>query len=150
MDILDKLLFNLNTIASVPRGKRLNTAKEFIMIEDDGPLQGLWRWKRADSRGRTVHVVCNEVRTLITIADHMLENIAAGPRPIESSEGRHIDNLKRIRGALVFAGVGISNICHTYDSDTNVSGHLQPVIIEMQACASRIATALSALSIPLD
>ncbi len=74
MTVLEKLLFNLQTLAAVPKGKRICTTKEFINIEDDSVIQGFWRWKNADSRDKAIKCISKEIHTIIMISLYILES----------------------------------------------------------------------------
>ncbi len=156
MNVLDKLIFNLQTIATIPRGRRIGTAKEFLVIEDDSPIQSFWRWKNAESRDKAVIAICKEIRTIIAFAEYMLEIIqtvpslpaAADDRGTEGPMGsitsykRHSADLKKIYVALLGAVTGINNLCITYDSDADVAGHLRPLFSEIHICVQRILTVI--------
>ena len=156
MNVLDKLVFNLQTIATISKGKRIGTVKEFIIIEDDSPVQGFWRWKNAESRDKAVSIICREVRTTIAFAEYILEIMSILTLLPVADEGQasgerlrvieHTQELKKIQEALVGAAVGINNISQTYYTDADVSGHLQPLITEMHGCGLRITTAVLRVS----
>lgn len=147
MNVLDKLLFNLQTIASVPKGKRIGTTKEFIVIEEESPMQGFWRWKYSDSRIIASRCICREVRTTIVMAQYILESTyLAMPEspPTDFLVGRasRIITLKKIRIGLIGAATGVNNICQTYESDADFAGNLRPLISEINTCVATITTTL--------
>ena|ERR1700744_841792 len=157
MDVLDKLLFNLQTIASVQKGKKISTVKEFIIIEDNSLTQGFWRWKYADSRDKTVNHICREVRTTIAMAAYISECqvLFTEKQPLNESNydiaintksvllrDRRVGELKKIRSGLLAAKEGISNICYTYSADADVSGRLKPLIDEICDCMTALTQLL--------
>jgi hypothetical protein len=153
MNVLDKLLFNLQTIANIPHGRRISTSKEFIVIEPDSVMQGYWRWQRSESRDKAVLAVCREVRTTITIAGYIAEShyFYADPEReltfdtiIAHSDGRakRVAEMKKIRLSLLAASDGVGALCITYQGDADVSGHLHPLSGEIVDCVARLTTLL--------
>lgn len=147
MDVLDKLLFDLHTIASIPSGKRISTAKEFIVIDDDSPIQGFWRWKAADDRYKAVRAICERVCTTTLIAKLLFEskyfNIAEGVNNEKNDKNdekysERVNNLKQIYAHLIACKGGINNLQHTYENDADVVGHLSPAVIELDKCVQDI------------
>ncbi len=152
MNVLDKLVYNLQTIATISKGRRIGTAKEFIIIEDDSPIQGFWRWMNAESRDKAVSIICREVRTVIAFAEYILEIISMITLPAAGDDERaavvdkyqlRVRELKKIQESLLGAAVGINNICQTYYTDADVAGHLLPLITEIHSCSLRITMAIS-------
>lgn len=159
MNVLEKLLFNLQTIASIPSGKRISNAKEFIVIDEDSALQWIWRKYHGDSRVKAVQTICDEVRTVIAFSKYILESryleksdepeytdvncdvVVINIKPVSKRDERIIE-LKKISSVLTETNFGIDNIIHTYESDTNVRGGLQPLTGEIKACVSLITQKL--------
>jgi hypothetical protein len=139
MNVLDKLIYNLHTIAEIRKGDRLSTAKEFITI-DDSSAQFYYRWKNADSRDKAVAVVCNEVRTLTAITGFIIESYHIDDKT-SALRAKRVSELKTIRTTLLGAINGIENLCLTYD-DADVSGHLIPLIDEINECVTNITKKL--------
>lgn len=158
MNVLEKLLYNLQTIASIPKGKRISTAKEFIVIDEDSMLQGYWRWARVDSRDKAVQSICREVRTTIAIAHYIMESqhlflensaskddncdIAITINGPATKRDERISDLKKIRAGLLEANYGIDNLCQTYEDDANVGGCLKPLLGEINDCSTQITQLL--------
>lgn len=148
MNVLDKLLFNLQTIAGIPRGRRISTAKEFIILDEDSIFQPLWRRAAADGRDKTVREICRIVRTTITLSNYIMESrYIFGSDSIESVDLQkrsvRICELKKIRESLSESVRGIDNICETYSEDADVIGNLRPIIEEIDAHVSVIIKFLS-------
>jgi hypothetical protein len=159
MDVLEKLLFNLQTIASIPKGKRISTAKEFIIIDEDSVLQPVLRWRAGDTRDKAVQAICREVRTTIKLSEYIMESryiylendtptitdncdiAVTVVRPISKRDER-INEVKRIRSNLSEANYGIDNICETYCDDANVLAYLKPLIGEISDHVSKITKLL--------
>lgn len=163
MNVLDKLLFNLHTIASIPKGSRISTAKEFIIIEDDSIMQGVWRKMNADSRDKAVASICREIRTTIAIAYYIMEShhlfaesrvlpddincdVAISSTLPPNARDKRINDIKKIKAGLLGANHGIDAICQTYE-DADVSGHLKPLIGEIVECSDHISRLLIELGI---
>lgn len=159
MNILDKLLFNLHTISNIPTGKRISTAKEFIVIDEDSMLQGFWRWRAADSRDKAVRTVCNEIRTVIILSKYIMESvhlfieneseqmnqsfeIMVNLAPKMNKREERLSDLKKIRLSLMNCNPGIDNLSRTYENDADVLGHLKPLIGEINECVSEITKTL--------
>lgn len=139
MNTLDKLLFNLQTIANIPKGGRLNTTKEFIGLEEETLLQGFWRRYNADSRDKAVAAICREVRTVIMIANYVVESVhIVGDNDQSDMRNRRYIEIKKIGFCLTGASRGISNICQTYSADSDVIGNLAPLIEEINECLSTL------------
>ncbi len=183
MAVLEKLLYNLRTLAAIPKGRRIGTTKEFIVIEEDSPMQGVWRWKNSDSREAARKCICREVQTTITLAAYAMESIylvkslppaaPSAPTTLASKDKEHytlapkgdnssdcddvalarevrIENLKKIRAALLMASVGINNICQTYETDANFAGHLRPLLVDINNCTATITTLMVGLGEQLN
>lgn len=146
MDILDKLLYNLQTIANIPKGRRISTAKEFIRIDTDSPFQGIWRWKRVDSRDKAMQAIGREVRTVIVISKYIMEShlLTCADARFAAARDERINELKKIHHGLLEANRGIDNICQTYHDDANIGASLKPLIGEISGCLTAISIALAA------
>jgi hypothetical protein len=136
MSVLDKLLLNLQTIADIPRFGRIGTTKEFLIVEENTPLQGVWRRMNADSRDRAVILVCREVRTTIALVRYLSESRYLDERPPGSPvlASQRIEELTHARNTLQSAIKGINTLCQTYSADADVFGRLQPLIGEITEC----------------
>src|SRR5579872_1932797 len=74
MNVLERILHNLKTIADISKGERISNAKEFIVKDEPSLLQGLWRRKAGDSRTKAVISICQEVRFAIAISEYISES----------------------------------------------------------------------------
>ncbi len=127
-----RLIHNLTTISLIPRGGRISTSKEFIVIEEDAMLQGWWRRVNAESRTRAVDVVVRDVTTATTIVDLMCEIVLCNsPRKNE-----YMKLLSKFADVMAAAVHGIVNLCATYAADADVSGHLAPMITDLNRCSA--------------
>lgn len=144
MNAVEKVLYNVGTISLIPRGARIGTTKEFIVIEAASPLQGVWRWHNADSRDRAITTVCREIRMLIAITGLMLDSKHLAGAPGDSRD-RCVNELKKIHKLLLGAITGINNLCETYADDADVAGHLKPLMPEIADCSTAITLALGAV-----
>lgn len=167
MDILDKLLFNLKTIAAIPKGKKISTAKEFIVIDDDSLMQPITRWRSGETRDKAVQAICREVRTIIKLSKYIMESkylyiestvdtnddrcdIAVSLSKTVSKRDERINELKKIHVGLTEAYCGIDNICETYCDDTNVLAPLKQLIGEINEHTSSILKLLIELGEYVD
>ena len=155
MDILDCLMFNLQTIASIPKGRRISTAKEFIVIDEDSALQPWRRWRAGDSRDKGVLAVCKEVRTIIKLSEFISESkylfIESDTADNNTEERDYRSNtLKKICNGLSDAGIGIDNLCETYICDANVIAHLKPLVSEMANHVAKLTKLLNDLGEYID
>jgi hypothetical protein len=158
MDILECLMFNLQTIASIPKGRRISTAKEFIVIDEDSALQPWRRWRAGDSRDKGVLAVCKEVRTIIKLSEFISESKylfieADNDAPDENSTEERdyrLNSLKKICNGLSDAGIGIDNLCETYICDANVIAHLKPLVSEMANHVAKLTKLLNDLGEYID
>lgn len=147
MDTLEKLLFNLQTIASIPKGKRITTAQEFINIEDESMLQSVWRTIARDSRTKAVLMVQRTVELVIFISDLMLESKYLFLKNVSNDfyqddlifEGlqmtnrdKRLEKIKYISLVLDESKVGIENLCETYIDDSNVIAVLRPLVANIE------------------
>lgn len=154
MNTLDKLLFNLEIIASIPSGKRIVTNKEFIDIDADSAFQGVWRWKSGDGRDRAVQIICKEIRTAILIAGCMRESYYFMDLDFNDEQWvirtcRIID-LKKIRFGLVRAIYGVSSLCTTYSEDPNTLANLRLLPVEITSCTTLIVQTLESIGEIVD
>ena len=138
MNVLDSLLHNLQTIGSIPKNHRISTTSEFIVIEDESFWQSIRRWNNHDSRDKSVQIVRKEVLTTVTIAKYMLESIHLYTRDNIIIYEQRVQDLKKIRDALIACNIGIDNLCITYAADAGVIGHFKPLIKEICACVAAI------------
>lgn len=100
---LDKVLFNLNTLASCPRGGKIVSTYEYIVIESSTLWQGLGRGWRVDSKERAATRIGADVALAVEFATLMMENPAA-----------HVEKLKNILSGLRAAAIGVDRLCSTY------------------------------------
>lgn len=154
MTVIDKLIFNVSRIGEIPRGKRINTSKEFITVEEDSMIQGIKRWIQADSRDKTIAYIVKEVQTAVLIVSLTSESqfLFANTNDKEFvathmsvTYNKRIETLKKFRQALEGSVIGIENICHTYEQDSVVSGNLIPLITEISVCVTEINKLLDVL-----
>lgn len=122
MNVLDKLLFNLSTISNIPPGRRISTAKEFIVIDEESALQPVLRWMAADSRLKAAAAINSCVMTVIYISNLMMESTK-----IDTDKSAQLALIKRIGVALADAGSGVENLQQTYSADANMLAHLAPI-----------------------
>jgi hypothetical protein len=134
MDPVEKLLFEANTIASIPKGARISTHQEFINIEQPYVGQSILRAINRDSREKAVTCVCQRVQLLIKISTIMLESRFLSPN--EQSDmlverEKRIILLKKIHIALANVCDGINSLCDTYSDDANVIANLKPLLVNV-------------------
>jgi hypothetical protein len=162
--MIEKHLFNLGTIAHIPKGKRISTSDEFINIEGEYALQPLVRAYNRDSRKKAVSSVCDVVKAVIEYSDLLIESkyldviyesqiydkflLDSSEDKILFRDGRNqrILYLKKIKSALCDANEGIDNLCETYSSDANVVAKLKPIIAGVNNQVSKLTKLLIELN----
>ena len=132
MNVLDSLIYNLQTVASVRKGMKIVTGKQFLATEEESALQFYWRWKTAENRDKVVTAICKEIRTTIYLAELLNEIVAMNPK----SEKK--EDLGRVKIALIAAINGIDSTRATYETDANLIGTLRPLVEEIKACVENI------------
>jgi hypothetical protein len=143
-DVLSKMLFNLATISAIPRGKKINTSKEYVTIDSGGMFQCVYRTLAAESRDRAVRDLCREVRGAILVCTLMLESswLATLGERVGQHRAQRLLELKRLIWALSAASVGINNLCDTYCTDANVVGNLRQLVYEINVAFSMVSARL--------
>jgi hypothetical protein len=162
MNPIEKLLFDLQTIGSIPKGRRITTAKEFINIEDESMLQPLWRTIARDSRDKSIEVVQKTIELVICFSDLMLESkylymeygisienmtescdiVFGGAAPLQTERDKRIKKIKEIVALLDNARPGIENLCETYVDDANSVASLQPLMGKIDDHVNKISRVL--------
>lgn len=161
MDTLGKLLFNLKTIACIPKGARITTAQEFINIEEESTLQPVWRTLSRDSRSKNIALVQQVVDFTILFSDLMMESkylflenitietlseccdvVFGGAQPAPSERERRITKLKEIACLLDESRIGIENLIETYVDDANVLAILNPLLEKIDTHVNKMYKAL--------
>ena len=138
MDALTGLLFNLQTISSIPKGKKISTAKEFITLDDDDTTQPWRRWRSGDSRDKAVSTICREIRIAIKISDLLTESEYLYNDSSKFKRNERIDNIKKLCRGLKNSVYGIDNLCDTYIGDANVLAHLKPLNVEISEQVAKL------------
>ena len=138
MEALEKLLFNLQTIANIPKGKKITTATQFINIEDGGTLQPIWRTTARDSGIKSSLMVQQVIELIIVISDLMIEskNLFIDEVPQEvvfgiiqlSEREKLLAKIKHIVELLDDSRIGVENLYATYYNDTNIKAVLDPLL----------------------
>jgi hypothetical protein len=149
MDVIDKHLYQLNTISNIPPGKKISTAREFIVVEDDSTFQCVWRWKAGDERTRGILVICNIVHYTIELSTRIMESkyLVNGLEEANdlAMKNKRISELKKIRLGLLTAIRGIEHTAATYAADADTISPIKPLIGEINDNADVILTFLKAL-----
>jgi hypothetical protein len=132
MNVIDQLIFNVQTLGQIPKNKRINTTKEFIYIEEDAVLQGVNRWYCGASRDKSVTFIIKEISLLIEVSKLISASSYLVIQDVIFNDIRsvHINRLKQIRDCLTAATTGLTNLSYTYD-DPNVTAKLQFIINEI-------------------
>lgn len=134
MDYLDKILYNLQTLANIPRGAKLITGREFIDIDkEEGLRQSLLRAWRCESRERNIADVRGLIEVSVLVSDLLIES---------RNRTERADSLRTIAMRLYESKAGIVNLCNTYN-DANISGQLEPLLWLIDEQVQKIAQALS-------
>ncbi len=141
MDVLDKLLFDVETIGAIKRGEKINTSGEFINVEESGSLQGVWRTFNRESREKSVTVICQRIELLILVCDLSLDSkwlIKSSNDMFDIEYEKCILNIKRMHIALNESCSGINALIDTYSHDSNVVAKLKPLVGKIGNQVSKI------------
>ena len=133
MDPLDKLLYDLQTIANLSAGKKISTLKEFITVEDSYFLQGLVRWRYDDSRDKTLAVISNKVHLIIKFAILLCETGGT-----DAGRRRELTNIYE---GLTMSLRGFTHLQYTYNNDAHFLANLGHLVQEINDCAAHIVEA---------
>lgn len=142
MDAVEKLIFDAGTIASIPKGARISTTREFIEIDPEYVGQGIIRAINRDCRERAVIIVCQRLDMLIAFSDVYLESKYLDPDRTDSiviERERRLVLIKRIHMALARACDGVDALSDTYGHDKNVQGNLKPLMQRVNNQVSKLA-----------
>lgn len=152
--VIDKHLFDLQTIANIPKGKRISTSDEFINIEEESAFQPVFRTLKGESRRKAVGCVIDVIDDVVEYADILMESryldkydhfvVDAIDDRSSFNDGRNIRilYLKKIKNSLSEANEGIDNLCETYSNDANVIAKLMPVIANINNQVSKLVKIL--------
>ena len=145
MDALNRTLFNLKTIGGVTKGKKIGTTREYVVVEGDSILQGLFRWWASDGRDRAVEVVCREITNAAEFARLLSESkhISANADHAPSTEtNQRLTDLRAIAKRLTKCVDGINNLCETYEADANTVARLRSLLGQIEIISAGIAMTL--------
>lgn len=140
MEIIDKILFNLQTISSISKGDKISIAKEFITITDNSVFQPFYRKINGDDRDKSVIKITQEIETAIFISELIIESNFLATKLTKYHQ--RVAELKKIYSGLSLAVNGINNICDTYFDDANVVAHLTHLISKIRICCRSIKNTL--------
>lgn len=145
--VCDNLLFNLQTIASIEKGRKITTAQEFINVESESFLQPIWRTIHRDSRDKAILSICETINhsicitTLISESIHLRDLVEV--ELDQSARDDRLDWLKKFARGLSDANFGITNLAGTYFDDVNVLARLKPVMCRITAHSSFLSKVLA-------
>lgn len=118
METLDKILYQLKTIARIQKNAKISTDKEFIVVESASVFQWLYRWNANESRNKALNKITEIISTAICLSTIMMEV----PGEI------HLSNIKKIKERLMYARHGVENLCETYRDDADFIGKIRPTV----------------------
>lgn len=124
---LDRIIFQLGVIASVPEHGRLR--RDYyggISVEDPSSFQALFRSYNRDSRRRTTEDIEMVIDAAFEKADDLMNSIYVSSeyelKPNEEKDRQKVlGNLSRIENGLSESQSGIENLKQTYANDKNTS-----------------------------
>jgi hypothetical protein len=133
MNLLDDLIYDLNTLAEVKRNSRIDTSKDHIVIEPDSLVQGIYRWKSGESRDKTMHTVHKIIMMVIELTKYILESrylmdFDDNDVNLALLRDERIKILSRIYEALFKAQQGIKNLAITYEDDADAKYKFDKII----------------------
>ena len=148
MDAFDRLLFNLNTIGSIAKGRRIDTSQPILNFEPESALQFAWRAIKRDSRYRLIDIIGNIIKDAILVSDLLLDSkylilepvegdsnpidicdiVIVNKKPTVIPRDECINKIKRLMEELTHSGHGVSNLIETYAGDRVVLVGLEPIL----------------------
>lgn len=134
MDILDMLLYKLDIVSSIPKGKFLYRSKKYISVDDNNILHFIKRLSPKNKIFKIVQMIGNDIQTLIYIGSHIGSHIETYIVSCNNKNNLSIDdfnkyndyytNLLKIICSLNNVKHGLYNISYTYYNDSVVNRYL--------------------------
>jgi hypothetical protein len=159
--ILEKTLYDLHTISQINRGEKVSTTNEYLSVDEDNILLQMFsRMMRGDDRDKAVKKICYTVDLAIEYGDAIMESrffmfIEKYSREVlreDISTEMHIFHaeylqrknwMKLIHARLSNSLLGLSNFVQTYQTDGNVVGMVQPMVVKAREAVNKFETFLS-------
>lgn len=131
MDILDKLLINLETISNITKHAKLSTCGEYINIDEYSIIQPLARTFRGDGISKALPRINNVVDVLIYISILLMDSKTIDEITIlpadeigiiaqETPRAVTIRRLKLIHKHFYRSQQGFDKLIETYSCDANI------------------------------
>jgi hypothetical protein len=112
-DIIEHYIYNVKTIGAIPKNGRINTMKEYFILEDPSTFQGMRRKWDGNTRERDIQCITKDILTIIKISYLLSDSSSLYTDPTNMA------NLEKIVRVLALSISGLVNLNHTYD-DPNV------------------------------
>jgi len=162
--ILEKTLYDLNTISQINRGEKISTTSEYLNIEEDNfLLQPFGRSIRGDNRERAVNRLCYIVELALEYADVIMEShwfnfieknkqsVYEEPSDAAEIKTEHTEYMQRkswiklVMARLTGSILGLNNFVETYKTDGNVVGRVQPLVVRSREYLTKIEKFIKSL-----
>lgn len=150
ISLIERLIYELTTISSIPKGGKISTQDEYInIITDTNTLTNLTRTITGDSRKRTLSVVSSIISTAIEITDWIMRSKYLDPiyetgvrfaEGVNDDEKRKTIDVIRIERDRVFSILrklytalhnsigGLTNLSITYAGDSTTIAHIKHLV----------------------
>lgn len=114
-NIYEELLIDLNTVAKIHVGQKINTQGKYIQIDKTSIFQGVVRYLHGDDRAKTYHKLSYVMHQSALALGTMVQSIKLHPHTTDSYESFNI-----LSDKLTAAVDGLHNLSVTYADDVNM------------------------------
>jgi hypothetical protein len=148
--LIERIIYELTTISSIPKGGKISTQDEYInIITDTNALTNITRTLTGDSRKRAIAIINNIITTAIEIIDWIMKCKYLDPiyeSGVRHAEGASDDEkrksidvirlerdrvfglLRKLHTALSNSIGGLTNLSITYAGDSTTIAHIKHLI----------------------
>ncbi|SME64793.1 Hypothetical protein FSTVST1_114 [Faustovirus ST1] len=150
ISLIERIIYELTTISSIPKGGKVSTHDEYInIITDTNAITNITRTLTGDSRKRTIAVINNIITTAIEIIDWIMKCKYLDPiyeAGVRHAEGASDDEkrksidvirmerdrvfslLRKLHTALSNSVGGLTNLSITYAGDSTTIAHIKHLV----------------------
>ncbi|QJX71395.1 hypothetical protein F-S17_0131 [Faustovirus] len=150
ISLIERIIYELTTISSIPKGGKISTQDEYInIITDTNTITNLTRTITGDSRKRTLSVVSSIITTAIELTDWIMRSKYLDPiyeigvrfsEGITEDEKRKSIDVIRLERDRVFSILrklytainnsigGLTNLSITYAGDSTTIAHIKHLV----------------------
>lgn len=132
--VLEKIVFELDSIASVTRGKRVSTVDGLCLgVLDDTYLNSIYRSFYRDSRNRLIPYIEQKIQTAAAFAERLLESkyLSVYESTVAPSEeaanmfNKRLEQANKLLQSIHAVPKGLKCLAETYIDDKNAVYQLQ-------------------------